>query len=66
MKDLIERMPEKVRFQLELLRKSYKNKAISRDETRAEIRGYAKGLRDAGLVNDHERGMLCVYCCTCL
>ena len=62
MKELIEKMPDNVRFQLELLRKEYKNPALSKDAVRAEIRGYAKGLRDAGLVNDHQRGMLCIYC----
>ena len=62
MKELIEKMPENVRFQLEMLRKEYKNPALVKNEVRAEIRGYAKGLRDAGLVNDHQRGMLCIYC----
>ena len=62
MKELIERLPENVRFQLEMLRRDFKNATISREVTRAQVRGYAKGLRDAGMINDHERGMLCVYC----
>jgi len=64
MRELIERLPQSVRHQLESLRKDYKNTTIARDVARAEVRGYAKGLRDAGLINDHERGMLCVYCST--
>jgi len=64
MKELIERLPQNVRFQLESLRKDFENTTIPREVIRAEVRGYAKGLRDAGLINDHERGMLCVYCST--
>ena len=62
MQELIERLPDNVRYQLEKLRKEYASGYPTKDEVRAEIRGYAKGLRDAGMVNDHERGMLCIYC----
>ena len=62
MKELYERLPENVKFQLNQLRKEYANGYPTKDEVRAEIRGYAKGLRDAGLVNDRERGMICIYC----
>lgn len=62
MRELYDRLPENVKFQLNLLRKDYANGYRKQDEVRAEIRGYAKGLRDAGLVNDRERGMLCIYC----
>lgn len=63
-KQLIERLPERIRFQIEMLRKEYANRAISKDATRARIGGYADGLRDAGLINNHERGVLIVYCMT--
>lgn len=64
MKELIDSLPENIRFQLELFRKNYKNTAISKEITRAEVTGYTKGLRDASLITDQQRGMLCVYCAT--
>ena len=64
MRELIERLPQNVRFQLELFRKDYSNETIPHETTRAAVSAYAKGLRDAGLITDHERGMLCVYCNT--
>ena len=62
MRELIERLPEKIRFQLELYRKDYDNQMIPRNVTSAAVMGYAKGLRDAGLITENERGMICVYC----
>ena len=64
MKDLIERLPKNIMFQLDQYIADYKNATIPREHTRAAVGGYAKGLRDAGMITDHERGMLCVYCST--
>lgn len=61
---LIDRLPAKVRYQLGLFIMEYQNEVTPKDQTRASVSGYAKGLRDAGLITDMERGMLCVYCST--
>ena len=61
MRKLIEKLPENVRRQIEMLNKDYHNSALSKDVVRARIGGYCSGLRDGGLITDHERGMLVVY-----
>lgn len=60
-KELIERLPRNVVESVEELRKDNKNSAISKDETRARLSGYCKGLRDAGLITERERQILFVY-----
>ena len=63
-RELIESLPEKVRFRLELLCKDLQNDALSKDSVDNRICGYAEGLRDAGMITDHERGILIVHCHT--
>lgn len=58
---LTAKLPASVAWKIEAMRKDYKNAALSKDETRAEIAGYVMGLRDAGLINERERQMLFVY-----
>lgn len=60
-REIVERLPEAVRWALEDLRKDYKNPCIDRDATRAKLAGYVNGLRDAGLITKYERGVLFVY-----
>lgn len=64
MKEFIESLPANIKFHADCLRKDYKNPAFSHDAVRAEIRGYANGLYDAGMLTAYQRGMLCIYCFT--
>ena len=64
MKELYERLPKNVQWQLEAFKMAYQDDPRHRELIAAKVQAYAKGLRDAGLINDHERGMLCVYCST--
>lgn len=59
--EIVERLPEAVRWALEDLRKDYKNPCINREVARARLSGYVNGLRDAGLITKCERGVLFVY-----
>ena len=61
MRKLIEKLPDNVKFKIELLRKDYNNPALDRDMARARIGGYCDGLRDGGLITERERMMLVVY-----
>ena len=64
MRQLYERLPEKVKRKLQSFKDQYKNKMIPKEVTRAAVSGYAAGLRDAGMISDYERGMICVFCAT--
>lgn len=75
-KETLEKLPQNVRWQIEEYRKEYTSwkKSIEGvtdrsvayemhriDENRAAACAYCKGLRDAGLITEHERGVLCVW-----
>lgn len=60
-KELISRLPSNVVASVEDIRKDYKNPVLSKDETRARLAGYVKGLCDAGLITERERQILFVY-----
>ena len=60
-RETLNRMPENVRRNLEGLRHEYKSGVVSKDEVRAKAAWYVKGLRDAGLITERERGKLFIY-----
>lgn len=60
-REVFNRMPEAVQNKLEDIRMNYKNTALDKVETRAELYGYTLGLRDAGLISERERQILFVY-----
>ena len=69
-RELLNKLPQKVRDEIERLRGEYK-KGVDADDprywiTRREnvrfvVRGYLTGLRDAGLITERERQILTVY-----
>lgn len=67
-RETYERMPQAVKLALNGYKKLYRSaKALDgtdytrRDKIRTEASAYCKGLRDAGLVTDRERGYLYIY-----
>jgi len=60
-RETVEKMPEKIRKQLENLRGDYKHPYMDKSETRARLYWYLVGLRDAGLITERERQTLFVY-----
>ena len=62
MRELYSRLPENVKAHLDTLRKAYSVGYPVKGEVIIKISEYAQGLRDAGLVSEYERSMLCVYC----
>lgn len=60
-REVLNRMPENVKFVLETLRKDYKNAALDKAEVRCRAAGYTQGLRDAGFITERERQILFVY-----
>lgn len=65
-KKLLDKIPVKVRGQIEVYRKDYReakkyDKHWILDETRAMASAYCKGLMDAGLITDRERQLLFTY-----
>lgn len=49
-KEIIERLPEKVKETMKKWNVKYNDSRFNKDITRGEIRGYVKCLRDAGLL----------------
>jgi hypothetical protein len=47
---ILNRLPEKVTTTLDMWNDRYHDDRLNQDITRAEIRGYVKGLADAGLL----------------
>ena len=63
-KDTLDKMPERVKSELEDIRKIRKlerERHISTDVSRERAFGYTKGLRDAGMITERERQMLYIY-----
>lgn len=60
-RELMNKLPENVKRNLEGLRHDYKSGVVNRDIARAQSAWYVKGLRDAGLVTDRERSILFCY-----
>ena len=60
-RDILDKLPECVRTELEHLRKDYKNEALNHDAALARSAGYAEGLRDAGLITERERQFVFIY-----
>ena len=60
-REVFNRMPEAVQSAIENIRTAYKNSANDKSTVRAELYGYTKGLRDAGLISERERQILFVY-----
>ena len=60
-REVFNRMPEAVQSTIENLRTEYKNEVNEKATVRAELYGYTKGLRDAGLISERERKILYVY-----
>lgn len=63
-KETLDKIPENVRFEIELIRKRMKNTKndIERRDVVTEYSyAYGKGLRDAGLITERERQILFVY-----
>ena len=59
-RELIERLPKNIIDEIDRLSTDYHN-GYKKDETRARLAGYCKGLRDAGLITEYERKVLFVY-----
>ena len=62
-RELLERLPDYVRKNVEDFRSSYtKTKDYHRQaETRTRMAGYVLGLRDGGLITERERQILFIY-----
>ena len=60
MKELFESLPVVVQSQLKAFRVFVSNEENA-DKVKKEAFGYVKGLRDAGLVSDHQRMTLYIY-----
>lgn len=60
-REVLEKLPETVRKNIEGLRHDYKSGTVCKDVARAQSAWYVKGLRDAGLIKDYERKILYVY-----
>ena len=60
-RELVEGLPNSIRFVIEGYRKNYKNPALKKECVRSELAGYLKGLRDAGAITERERQILFVY-----
>ena len=64
-RELIQRLPDTVVKQIEVLGKKYKNSTVSLEEARSELYGYTNGLRDAGLITERDRKILFIYGTVC-
>ena len=61
--EVLVRLPEKVTDSLNVLKSRYNDERFNTDVSRAEIRGYLKGLRDSGIITkDLEYRILFCYC----
>lgn len=60
-REIISKLPETIRKNLEGLRHDYKSNVVNKDIARAQSAWYVKGLRDAGLITEAERKILFVY-----
>lgn len=60
-RELIDRLPNSIRSHIECLRREYASDIFDKTAVRQEIYGYTLGLRDAGLITERERQVLCVY-----
>ena len=60
-REVIEKLPGGIRWQIEDMRKDYKNPAVNHEAARARLAGYVNGLRDAGMITDRERQIIFVY-----
>lgn len=60
-RELLDKLPQNVRGNVERVRKTMKNLPYKRDEISERAAGYAAGLRDAGLITERERQLLFIY-----
>lgn len=60
-RETVNKLPEHIRVAIEEFKRDYKNAGLRKDEVRSGLAGYAKGLRDAGLITERERQILFVY-----
>lgn len=50
-KKILSRLPENILKALHILRERYSDDRFNKEGSRGEIRGYLKGLKDAGVIN---------------
>lgn len=60
-KKLLQRLPEKILSTVEMWKGRYNDERFDRNTTRAEIRGYIKGLVDADVLNPNEYKIMFCY-----
>lgn len=58
---LLQRLPEKILTTVEMWKDKYNDERFNKDTTRAEIRGYIKGLVDADILTPNEFKTLFCY-----
>ena len=60
-RELLNRMPEKILSTIELWKTRYNDTRLDRTITKAEIRGYIKGLVDSDVLSENEYRILLCY-----
>lgn len=58
---ILDRLPEKTKETMKKWNVKYNDSRFNKDITRGEIRGYVKGLEDAGLLKNH-REFMAIFC----
>lgn len=58
---LLNRLPDKILSTIEMWKGRYNDERFNKDTTRAEIRGYIKGLVDADVLTQNEFKTLFCY-----
>ena len=60
-KKILDRLPDKILSTIEMWKGRYNDERFNKDTTRAEIRGYIKGLVDADVLTQNEFKTLFCY-----